>query len=106
MTARNVTIEELRRFSPLDGLKRENIAALAKKTQVRQLESGQQLFKVGDSEKRTFYLLAGVVELTDSKGNHYKGSVLVGGLSGSTAIYCMGLQCRPEAAPAPSPSFP
>ena len=68
MTSRNVTIEELRRFSPLDGLKRENIAALAKKTTVRQAESGQQLFKIGDSEKRTFYLLAGAVELEDRSG--------------------------------------
>jgi CRP-like cAMP-binding protein len=69
MTSRNVTIEELRRFSPLDGLKRENIAALSKKTTVRQLESGQRLFKIGDSEKRTFYLLSGAVELSDAEGN-------------------------------------
>jgi CRP-like cAMP-binding protein/rhodanese-related sulfurtransferase len=68
MISRNVTIEELRRFSPLDGLKRENIAALAKKTTVRPLPSGELLFRIGDSEKRTYYLLAGVIELTDSKG--------------------------------------
>ena len=69
MNSRNVTIEELRRFSPLDGLKRENIAALAKKTTVRTLASGQSLFKIGDSEKRTFYLMAGAVELEDAKGD-------------------------------------
>jgi CRP-like cAMP-binding protein len=69
MTARNVTIEELRQFTPLDSLKLENLAALAKKTVVRQLGSGSQLFKAGDSEKRTYYLLAGSVELADAKGN-------------------------------------
>ncbi len=68
MNSRHVTIEELRRFSPLDGLKRENIAALAKKTTVRALPTGESLFKIGDSEKRTFYLMAGAVELTDAKG--------------------------------------
>ena len=69
MNSRNVTIEELRRYSPLDGLKRENIAALAKKTTVRALPSGDYLFKIGDSEKRTFYLMSGAVELTDAKDN-------------------------------------
>ena len=68
MNARHVTIEELRRFSPLDGLKRENIAALAKKTTVRALPGGETLFKAGDTEKRTFYLMAGAVALEDSDG--------------------------------------
>jgi CRP-like cAMP-binding protein len=68
MNSRHVTIEELRRFSPLDGLKRENIAALAKKTLVRSLRGGEALFKVGDTEKRTFYLMAGAVALEDSDG--------------------------------------
>lgn len=69
MNSRNVTIEELRRYSPLDGLKRENIAALAKKTTLRALPSGESLFRIGDAEKRTFYLMAGALELTDAKGD-------------------------------------
>ena len=68
MPSRNVTIQELRSFSPLDGLKRENISALAKKTEVRQLGAGENLFKSGDSEKRTYYLLSGSIELTDADG--------------------------------------
>ncbi len=68
MPSRNVTIQELRSFSPLDGLKRENIAALAKKTEVRKLGPGENLFKSGDSEKRTYYLLSGAIELTDADG--------------------------------------
>jgi len=34
--------------------------------------------------------------VTDSKNRTYNGSVLVGGLAGSEAIYCLGLKCRPE----------
>ena len=62
-----VSIEILRRFSPLDGLRRENIAALAKKTSVRHLQEGDTLFKAGDTEKRTYYILSGSIELVDDK---------------------------------------
>ncbi len=34
--------------------------------------------------------------VTDSKNRRYNGSVLVGGLAGSEAIYCLGLKCQPE----------
>ncbi|HKU15285.1 MAG TPA: cyclic nucleotide-binding domain-containing protein [Steroidobacteraceae bacterium] len=53
----------LRSFSPLDGLKAENLHALARKTVLRELSIGRLLFKEGDSDKRTFYLVSGVVEL-------------------------------------------
>lgn len=53
----------LKTFSPLDGLKAENLHALARKTQLRDLDAGRTLFKEGDSEKRTFYLVKGSVEL-------------------------------------------
>ncbi|MEO0575502.1 MAG: cyclic nucleotide-binding domain-containing protein [Pseudomonadota bacterium] len=65
MTDSILTIDELRRFSPLDGLKTENLSALAKKTQVKTLEPSQLLFNEGDSEKRTFYVLSGTVELLE-----------------------------------------
>jgi len=53
----------LKTFSPLDGLKSENLHALARKTQVLELAAGRLLFKQGDTDKRTFYLVAGLVEL-------------------------------------------
>jgi len=65
----SVNIAALRIFTPLDGLKRANLTALAKKTEVRKLVSGQSLFKIGDSEKRTFYLMTGRLQLTDQNGN-------------------------------------
>src|SRR5271167_690391 len=63
MDERPLDLALLRTFSPLDGLKAENLHALARKTQVRGLDSGRVLFKEGDNDKRTFYLVSGAVEL-------------------------------------------
>jgi len=58
----------LRAFSPLDGLKNENLRALARKTTLRELAQGRLLFKEGDTDKRTYYLASGVIELlTDGR---------------------------------------
>jgi CRP-like cAMP-binding protein len=65
MTDGQMTTELLKRFSPLDGLKRDNLAALARKVQVRELSPGQILFKEGDTEKRTIYIVSGILELQD-----------------------------------------
>jgi CRP-like cAMP-binding protein len=53
----------LRSFSPLDGLRRENLAALARKTAIRELPQGRFLFREGDHDKRTVYLVSGVLHL-------------------------------------------
>ena len=63
MDERPLDLAILKTFSPLDGLKAENLHALARKTHVLQLDSGRVLFKQGDTDKRTFYLVAGNVEL-------------------------------------------
>ena len=65
MANEQISTELLRSFSPLDGLKRDNLAALARKVQLRELSPGQVLFKEGDTEKRTFYVASGVLELID-----------------------------------------
>jgi len=44
-------------------------------------------------EDRKAFLFENV---TDSKRRKYRGSVLVGGLAGSAAIYCLGLRCDAE----------
>ena len=72
-----VELSVLRAFSPLDGLKKENLRALARKTVIRELAQGRLLFKEGDMEKRTYYLASGVVELL-SQGR------IVGTISGGT----------------------
>jgi CRP-like cAMP-binding protein len=53
----------LKRFSPLDGMKPENLAALARRVSRRQAPKGRLLFTEGDEEKQTFYLLSGTVDL-------------------------------------------
>src|SRR6202795_2519198 len=63
MDERPLDLAVLRTFSPLDGLKAENLHALARKTHIRGLAAGRVLFKEGDTDKRTFYLVAGAVEL-------------------------------------------
>ncbi|MEM1262076.1 MAG: cyclic nucleotide-binding domain-containing protein [Pseudomonadota bacterium] len=56
----------LANFSPLSSLKRDNLAALAKKTQIREVDQGQYLFKEGDTEKRTVYIVSGSVDLLEA----------------------------------------
>ena len=68
MPATPVTGDLLRRFSPLDSLRRENIAALAKKIEVRTLEPGRLLVREGDVDKRTYYLVTGTLELINHQG--------------------------------------
>ncbi len=63
MDERPLNLAILRTFSPLDGLKAENLHALARKTVIRELSAGRVLFKEGDTDKRTFYLVAGQIEL-------------------------------------------
>jgi UbiD family decarboxylase len=50
-------------------------------------------FRGLNEDQRKAFLFDNV---TDAKGRKYRGSVLVGGLAGSGAIYCLGLQCKPE----------
>lgn len=65
MTDEQLGTDLLKNFSPLDGLKRDNLAALARKVQLRELSPGQFLFKEGDTEKRTVYVVSGTLELLD-----------------------------------------
>ncbi len=57
MDERPLDLSVLRTFLPLDGLKSENLLALARKTHVRELGAGRVLFKEGDTDKLTFYLV-------------------------------------------------
>ena len=65
MTGEQLNTDLLQRFSPLDGLKRDNLAALAGKVQIREMSPQQVLFKEGDAEKRTVYVVSGTLELLD-----------------------------------------
>jgi CRP-like cAMP-binding protein len=67
MAGRTVDVALLRRLSPLDGMKNENIAALARKVSVSELPANRVLFKEGDSERRTFWLISGMIELKEGE---------------------------------------
>jgi len=71
------SVKLLQTFAPLDGMKRENLAALAKKVTVRTLSTGRVLFSQGDTDKRTLWLVSGVVEIDD--GHKKKPLVLRSG---------------------------
>jgi CRP-like cAMP-binding protein len=74
---KQVDIAQLKAFSPIDSLKKDNLAALVKKTKVRDAQPGETLFREGDAEKRTVYILSGTVELRE-------GTETVGKVTGGT----------------------
>jgi CRP-like cAMP-binding protein len=65
MPANLVDVAQLKTFSPLNGLKAENLRALAQKTAIQELPGGRFLFRKGDTDKRAIYLISGEVELRD-----------------------------------------
>lgn len=74
---KKVDRELLKTFTPLNGLKPENQADIANKTEIQELGAGRYLFKEGDSDKRTLYVLKGEIELR-------KGDEVVKTIKGGT----------------------
>jgi CRP-like cAMP-binding protein len=64
---RPVDVPLLRQFAPLDGMKKENQASLARKVFIREMDPGRLLFKQGDTDKRTSWIVAGTVELREDE---------------------------------------
>jgi len=62
-----VDVATLRRFSPLDGMKKDNLQALSRKVTISELPANRLLFKQGDADRRTIWLLSGMVELTEDE---------------------------------------
>jgi CRP-like cAMP-binding protein len=65
MPGKSLDPSQLKAFSPLDGLKAENLRALADKTVVHEVQGGRFLFRKGDTDRRAIYVLDGEVELRD-----------------------------------------
>jgi CRP-like cAMP-binding protein len=63
---REASVQLLKTLTPLDGLKRDNIAALAKKVTVRKMSAGRTLFKEGDTDRRTIWLITGMLEISEN----------------------------------------
>jgi CRP-like cAMP-binding protein len=64
---RAVDLALLRTFSPLDGMKKDNLLALARKVTITSLPASRLLFKEGDRDKYTYWLLSGLVELREGE---------------------------------------
>jgi CRP-like cAMP-binding protein len=63
---REASVQLLKTLTPLDGLKRDNIAALAKKVTVRKMSAGRALFKEGETDRRTIWLVTGMLEISEN----------------------------------------
>ena len=66
-----------------------------KDTELQPLVRWQFRGGIPEEERRGFLF----DNVTDGKKRKYNCQVLVGGLSGSESIYCLGLKCRPEEVP-------
>ena len=58
----------LKTLVPPSALNAENFQELAKKAVVQSLASGRSLFRAGDMDRKTIYVLSGDVELSSEKG--------------------------------------
>lgn len=67
----------LRRFSPLNGMKPDNLAALARKVHLRSADPGSVLFLEGSAFQQAVWVVTGTVELHES-------GRLVGAVTGGT----------------------
>jgi len=66
-----------------------------KETELQPLVRWQYRGGIPDEQRRGFLF----DNVTDGKKRKYDCRVLVGGLSGSSAIYCLGLKCQPDEVP-------
>ena len=64
---RPADVATLRKLSPLDGMKKDNLAALARKVSITELPAGRTLFKEGDSARQVYWLIAGLIELREGE---------------------------------------
>ncbi len=67
--ATELTPQLLKRFVPLDSLKRQNLDALCKKTQITAADEGKIILKQGDNDQRLIYLVSGTLSLTAADGS-------------------------------------
>ena len=72
---REASVQLLETLAPLDGLKRDNTAALANKVTARRIPAGHTLFKEGDTGKRTVRLITGRVGMVEGPSEHQNLSI-------------------------------
>jgi CRP-like cAMP-binding protein len=60
-----VDVQVLKSLAPLGSMKKDNLAALARKVSLRTLPPGNLIFKQGDKDKRTVWIVSGLVDIRD-----------------------------------------
>ena len=75
--ANKLDIDQLRSLSPLNGLKTDTLRTILHKIELLEASRGQTLFMKGDTDKRTVYVLSGMIELK-------KGDKVVQAIAGGT----------------------
>lgn len=65
---RRIDPQYLRNFVPISELTHDNLQELARSTCVEELPAGRVLFKKGDVDNRSYYVLTGEIELVDTEG--------------------------------------
>jgi CRP-like cAMP-binding protein len=60
-----IDVALLRKLSPFEGMKKDNLDALARKIVLSKLAANRVLFKEGDKEKRSYWLVSGLLELRE-----------------------------------------
>jgi CRP-like cAMP-binding protein len=76
----SIEASDLARFYPLDKLRAENLEQLAREAQVEEVARGTVLFRAGDSDEHTIFLLSGRVrgDYPDGKTKESDASTLQG----------------------------
>lgn len=74
--SKGIDVVQLGNFSPFNALKPTNLADLLDSIEVLEATQGQALFKKGDSDKRSIYLLSGTISLRD--GDKAFGTIVGG----------------------------
>jgi len=67
-TRQRVESQYLRNYVPLSELTQDNLQELSRSTFVEQIPAGRTLFKKGDTDNRSYYILGGEIELDTGDG--------------------------------------
>ncbi len=68
-TRQRVESQYLRNYVPLSELTQDNLQELSRSTFVEQIPAGRTLFKKGDTDNRSYYILGGEIELDSGEGS-------------------------------------
>ncbi|MCU7817862.1 MAG: hypothetical protein KZQ57_03100 [gamma proteobacterium symbiont of Lucinoma myriamae] len=64
--APNLDVNVIKKFHPLDSLSLDKVQEVIDKSAVQKIPAGRMLFKQGDKDKWTVYLLSGTIEVKAS----------------------------------------